>query len=116
MQLFFICWISKSELATRVRSITDCIYTAELQVSVIPGIKVFERLSLILSKPSANLINTICDILSTKFSEGRCSLLPLLKSRKMFCVDLGNQQNVLHCFFENKIEGLCLQTKGEFVT
>ena len=64
----------------------------------------------------ANLMNTICDILSKTFLEGRCFLSSLLKSRKKFCVHLGTEQNFLHRFFENKIEGLFLQTKGEFVT
>ena len=63
----------------------------------------------------ANLMNTICDILSKTFLEGRCFLSSLLKSRKTLR-SLGTEQNFLHRFFENKIEGLFLQTKGEFVT
>ena len=39
----------------------------------------------------------------------------LAKTWERFCVHLGTEANVLNRFFENKIEQLCLQTKGEFL-
>ena len=39
----------------------------------------------------------------------------LAKISEKFYVYLGTKQNLLDRFFENKIEGLSLETKGEFL-